>query len=298
MSNNLMDVAYARIECRTPVFGDPDSFTPTYRYVDILIDNECDEIIEPYFFLYDYGQANRTIGYKVPLEGLNYDLVNDNTTSFMGSNIPNHNKVLVYTNSIYFPQLHESEFEGSILTNPTSIDVASGSEDISLGNSMGHVYLILKQYEVSLQLYKRHNNLSDPYNLVDPSLRIPILSQEVELGNSELQLRSIVITLSLDTSNVNYSQAIYGDEVKTPVKWVVSSNKISPLSLPSIDLVNEWLNGKIVVTNNLLYANGLNLGQSVDKYDFDTDPLNDMEIEINGTSVIINGLTLSNDKPF
>jgi hypothetical protein len=103
-----MDVGYARIKKIDNT--DPLNPVETYRYVDILIDNEADEVVEPYFFLYDYGQKERTLHYSVPLEGLNHTEVNQNTLEILGTQVPSVNKLLSYTNSIYFPQLHPSKF--------------------------------------------------------------------------------------------------------------------------------------------------------------------------------------------
>lgn len=286
MSNNLREASFFRIKS----LNGPD------RYVDVLIGGESMEVVEPYFFLYDYGQTDRTIGYILPAEGLNHDEVNENTSSFMGTNIRSKNQVLKYTNSVYFPQLHYSTYDSSIL-EPRVIDVVTGSEDNSLGDSMGHIYLMLKKGEYELQLFRRNPNYLDPYYMAIPSEAVPLLSSNFSLERPDLDLRSIVVTLSADRALINYSQAIFGDEVETPVKWVISNPKKHVKGLPSIDKINSLFDTIIKVENENLIVNGVNVGKKSTNLDLLSSPITDMDISITNT-IIINSNILSSDQPF
>lgn len=299
-----MDVGYARITAVNN--DDPDNPVISFRYVDILIDNECDEIVEPYFFLYDYGQKERSLHYNLPLEGLNHEEVNSNTLNILGTQVPHVNRVLKYTNAMYFPQIHPSQFSYSdefvidpiLPTAPLVSTMASGSEDNSEGDSMGHIYIMLRKNETSLQLFYRHNTFNDPHQELTPLDRVPILPNEIILDKEDIELRSIVITLSVDREDLNYSMAIFNDEVETPVKWVVSHPKKLMRALPSINKIREFESNKVKIEYQNLITNGSILGKLNNKFDFESDPIPDISIQISGTSVIINGKSLSNDKPF
>jgi hypothetical protein len=312
-----MDVGYARIKKIDNT--DPLNPVETYRYVDILIDNEADEVVEPYFFLYDYGQKERTLHYSVPLEGLNHTEVNQNTLEILGTQVPSVNKLLSYTNSIYFPQLHPSKFyieepitpfawtppdfgelEPDVLPiEPEVSSVATGSEDNSGGDSMGHIYIMLYEGEVSLQLFYRHNIFSDPHFVDNESGAIPMLDTEILLDKSDIPLRSIVLTLSVDREDINYSMAIFNDEVKTPVKWVVSPPKAIVRALPSINYIRELESSKIKLDedNNLLLNKSI-IGKLKPGFmDLESNILEDIEINVSDSFISINGNIISNDQP-
>lgn len=288
MSNNLIEAGYIRIK---------SNITDQDRFVDVLIDVESDSIIEPYFFLYDYGQKARTLGYSLPVEAMNHKEVIANTMSFMGTYIPSLNHILKYANSVYLPQLHPCEYVERYRGTVDMNDVATGSEDESEGDSMGHIYLMLKAGEISLQLYRRNSDITDPYNLLNPEDVIPLLDEEIHLDKPEVELRSIVITLSADRNNINYSQAIFGDEVTNPVKWVVSPPKKHLKKLPSIDVIKDLVKNKLKLKGNNLIVNGMDVGKRLNKFEFNSEAIPDIKI-VMGEFIVINKERLTSDQPF
>jgi hypothetical protein len=196
--------------------------------------------------------------------------------------------------------LYEGELEPDVLPiEPEVSSVATGSEDNSGGDSMGHIYIMLYEGEVSLQLFYRHNIFSDPHFVDNESGAIPMLDTEILLDKSDIPLRSIVLTLSVDREDINYSMAIFNDEVKTPVKWVVSPPKALVRALPSINYIRELESSKIKLDedNNLLLNKSI-IGKLKPGFmDLESNILEDIEINVSDSFISINGNIISNDQP-
>jgi hypothetical protein len=158
---------------------------------------------------------------------------------------------------------------------------------------------MLYEGEVSLQLFYRHNIFSDPHFVDNESGAIPMLDTEILLDKSDIPLRSIVLTLSVDREDINYSMAIFNDEVKTPVKWVVSPPKALVRALPSINYIRELESSKIKLDedNNLLLNKSI-IGKLKPGFmDLESNILEDIEINVSDSFISINGNIISNDQP-
>lgn len=295
MSNNLIDSGYLIIKNR-----DPDTDSLSERFVDIMVDSESDEIVEPYFFLYNYGQAERSMYYSIPTEALNHEETYNNTLSLTGNNIPSKGKVLSYSDKIYVPQIHPSSYEVPIGSPLSIIEVCTGSENNSVKFSMGHIYVMLKKGDYEVDLFDRSENLlfSNSHNEYNLLLRNSILPKPIVLDKIEAEIRSLVITLSQDVKEINYGEAIYGDEVDRPIKWIVSNDTKSVRDLPSVDRIKSLSQSPIIENNSKLHSMKNDIGSESNLIDFNSEPLKDINLVIDGTSISINNIIISNEKPF
>lgn len=295
MSNNLIDAGYFIIKNKNP---DTDALSE--RFVEVLIDSESDEIVEPYFFLYNYGQSDRSMYYSIPTEVLNHSETYNNTLSLAGNNIPAKGGVLSYLDKIYVPQIHPSSFASPIGTAPTVIEVCTGSENNAVNFSMGHIYLMLKKGDYEANLYARIEDLSfaNSHSESNPSERNSLLNAPITLDKPEADLRSLVVTLSQDVKEINYGEAIYGDEVERPVKWVVSFDTGSVRDLPSVDRIQTLAKYPITENNSKLQSMKIDIGTESGLIDFTSNPLLDINFVVNNTTLSINNKVISNEKPF
>lgn len=230
MSNNLIDAGYLIIKNKNP-----DTNELTERYIDIMIDSESDEVVEPYFFLYNYGQSDRSMYYSIPTEALNHSETYNNTLSLTGSNIPSKGGVLSYLDKIYVPQVHPSSYESPIGSKLPMIEVCTGSENNAVNFSMGHIYVMILKGDYEVDLFARSEDLTfiNSHNEDGVVSRMSMLPNPITLDKVDADLRSLVLTLSQDVKEINYGEAIYGEEVKRPIKWVVSSDTKSVRDLPN-----------------------------------------------------------------
>lgn len=295
MSNNLIDAGYFIIKNR-----DPDTDALSERFIDVLIDSESDEIVEPYFFLYNYGQAERSMYYSIPTEVLNHSETYNNTLSLTGNNISSKGGVLSYLDKIYVPQLHPSSYATPVGSSLPVIEVCTGSENNAVNFSMGHIYLMLKKGDYEADLFARSEDLTfaNSHDESNPSFRNSLFTSPITLEKPEADLRSLVVTLSQDVKEINYGEAIYGDEVERPIKWVVSNDTKSVKDLPSVDRIQTLASSPITEENSKLQSMKIDIGTESNLIDFDSDPMKDLNLVVNNTTISINSIVISNEKPF
>jgi hypothetical protein len=301
MSNNLGEVGYAKI---TSLVLDPVTGLPTgeekYRIVDVLVSTSKDQIVEPYFFMYSYGTVNKSMSYKLPLEGLNYKEVQDNTRDIVGSTSKRYNTILNYSNQLYFPQLAPCEYVYSDIPpisydRPEVFDLTTGTEEVSPNGqeSVGRIYLMLNKGETSLQLYKRSYDLDNPHNE-----NVKLLLEDIVLERPELELRSIVLSLSADEAEVDYSLDLFKNRLSNPVKWLASPKVKMTRSLPSIDRIRELESNRVQVSSDNLLVNGYIIGKKASSVLDLRYTENDISITINSDRISINGIHATNGKHF
>lgn len=295
MSNNLIDAGYLIIKNKNP-----DTNALTERFVDIMIDSESDEIVEPYFFLYNYGQSTRSMYYSIPTEVLNHSETYNNTLSLTGNNITSKGGVLSYLDKIYVPQIHPASYLTPIGTELPVIEICTGSENNAVNFSMGHIYTMLKKGDYELDLFARNEDLTfaNSHLESDPGSRNSMFASPITLDKPEADLRSIVMTLSQDVKEINYGEAIYGDEVERPIKWIISQDTKSPKDLPSVDRIMGLASSPITSNDMKLQSMKIDIGTESDLIDFNSDPLKDLNILITNTAISINGIEIKNEKPF